>query len=85
VSFLKKLFQNKPYLAWFVKDKTLLSQEAMLENLFNYGSWQDYQKAENELGIKQVKSIFESLKRKKRSNLKPKTINFFNLYFTKYA
>lgn len=72
-------------MAWFVKDKNRLSRESMMENLFNYGSWQDYLKAEKDLGINQAKRLFESLKRKKRTNLKPKTINYFNLYFAKYA
>ncbi len=82
---IQNVFLKKPYLAWFVKDKKRLSQESTMEQIFNYGNWQDYTKAEKELGIKKVKAIFEDLKNRKRTNLRPKTVNYFNLYFTKYA
>ncbi|KKS32722.1 MAG: hypothetical protein UU93_C0005G0030 [Candidatus Amesbacteria bacterium GW2011_GWA2_42_12] len=82
---IQDIFLKKPYLAWFVKDKKKLSQESTLEQIFNYGNWQDYLKAEEDLGIKEVRSIFERLKNRKRTNLRPKTINYFSLYFTKYA
>lgn len=85
MSFLQSLFSRKPYLAWFVKDKNQLSLESMLEQVLNYGSWQDYLRVEKEMGIVRVKAVFESLKNKKRTNLRPKTINYFNLYFAKYA
>lgn len=85
MNIIQNLFLEKPYLAWFVKDKKGLSKQSMLEQIFNYGSWQDYLETEKDLGIKEVKAIFEDLKNRKRTNLRPKTINYFNLYFAKYA
>jgi len=82
---LASLFIKKPYLAWFVKDKKNLSKESMLEHILNYGDWQDYLTFEKKLGIKETKSIFEKLKNKKRTSLRKKTINYFKLYFEKYA
>lgn len=82
---LRDLFIKKPYLAWFVKDKQGLSKESMLEQVFNYGDWQDYLKTEAELGIAEVRSVYNNLKNRPRTNLKPKTINYFDLYFSKYA
>ncbi len=57
----------------------------MLEHILNYGDWQDYLTFEKKLGIKETKSIFEKLKNKKRTSLRKKTINYFKLYFEKYA
>jgi 23S rRNA G2445 N2-methylase RlmL len=85
VDLLHKLFIRKPYLAWFVKDKVNLSKESQLEQIFNYGDWQDYLKVEKTLGINRVKSVFEKLKNQKRTNLRSKTVNYFNQYFAKYA
>jgi len=82
---IQDLFLKKPYLAWFVKDKEKLSDESALEQIFNYGNWQDYLEAEKDLGIKEVKAIFENLKNRKRTNLRLKTVNYFSLYFAKYA
>ena len=85
VDMIQDILLKKPYLAWFVKDVKKISQESTMEQIFNYGNWQDYLKAENDLGIKRVKAIFEDLKTRKRTNLRLKTINYFNLYFAKYA
>ena len=82
---IQDLFLKKPYLAWFVKNKKGLSQESTMEQIFNYGNWQDYLEAEEDLGVKKVKAIFEDLKTRKRTNLRPKTVNYFSLYFAKYA
>ena len=62
-----------------------MSIRSMLEHILNYGDWEDFQKAQKSLGIKQTKLVFNKLKRQKRTNLKPKTINYFTNYFNKYA
>jgi len=85
ISIIQKLFADKPYLAWDIKDIQNLSESALVEHILNYGQWDDYLLTEKELGIKQVKSIFDDLKNKKRVNLRPQTINYFENYFHKYA
>ena len=82
---LLRLFFKKPYLAWYVKDVKNISIESMLEHIFNYGDWEDYLKAEEALGINNTRSIFDNLKNKARSNLRIKTINYFEKYYQKYA
>jgi hypothetical protein len=57
----------------------------MLEHIFNYGDWSDYLVTEDTLGIQQTKKLFNFLKNKNRSNLREKTVNYFNKYFQKYA
>lgn len=79
------LFFEKPYLAWYVKDVEKISKESMLEHILNYGDWVDYLKAEDALGIKITKEIFNDLKSKPRTNLRIKTINYFDKYFQRYA
>lgn len=82
---LRRLFEEKPYLAWYVRDKSSLSEESMLEHILNYGNWDDYLAAESALGLKKIRSLYQNLKNKKRVNLRPQTINYFDLYFAKYA
>lgn len=82
---LQKLIDKKPYLVWYVKDTNNLSSESLVEHILNYGQWEDYLLAEKELGIKNIRNIFLSLKSKKRVNLRPQTINYFENYFKKYA
>jgi len=81
----QQLFSKKPYLAWYVRDKQRLSEESMFEHVLNYGDWEDYLMVEDALGIKKAHSLFQKLKSKKRVNLRPQTVNYFSLYFQKYA
>ena len=82
---LSGIFLKKPYLAWYVKDVKSVSTESLLEHIFNYGDWKDYLAAEKTLGIHTTKSIFENLKNKPRSNLRTKTVNYFEKYYQRYA
>ena len=82
---LQKILERKPYLAWYVKDKKALSTESALEHILAYGDWDDVMEAEKILGLAKMKFIFNKLITKKRVNLKPKTVNYFQNYFAKYA
>ncbi len=83
-SFLK----SKPYLLWYVKDKSNVSPEAAVEAVLNYGDWDDTQKIIKILGMKKVAKIFKEKSKKSkvgRTNYRPEIINYFDLYFKKYA
>jgi hypothetical protein len=82
---LRQLFSKKPYLAWYVKDAKNISPESMLEHILNYGDWEDYLVAEKSIGINRARKIFDKLKSKSRSNLRAKTINYFEKYYQRYA
>lgn len=80
-----KLFSDKPYLAWDTANKSGLSDESVVERVLSFGDWDDFLKLEKTLGIAKLKDIFEILKNKKRPNLRPQTINYFEKYFDRYA
>lgn len=82
---LLHIFSSKPYLAWYIKNKNDLSEESAVEHILNYGDWDDYKNAEEALGLYEINNIFKKLKNKKRVNLRPQTINYFNNYFEKHA
>lgn len=82
---LQKLFRQKPYLAWYIADKEKLSEASMLEHILNYGTWEDYLKAERALGLSKINSLFHELSIKRRVNLRPQTVNYFTNYLRKYA
>jgi len=82
---LQKILEGKPYLAWYIKDKKILSDVSALEHILSYGNWEDIKEAEKTLGTEKMKSLFQEICRKKRVNLKPRTINYFQNYFAKYA
>jgi len=82
---LQEIFENKPYLAWDISSKENLSEKSMLERLLSYGDWEEIMEAEKILGIKKMASLFNQIKNSQRTNLRPKTINYFQNYFAKYA
>ncbi len=80
--------KSRPYLLWYVKDKSKVSPEAVVEAVLNYGDWPDVQKLIKILGIKKVVRIFREKSKKSkmgRTNYRPEIINYFSLYFKKYA
>ena len=82
---LAQLIVEKPYLVWYVKDKKHLSSESIFEHILSYGDWDDYTSTEKVLGIAEASALFEKLKNKKRVNLRPQTVSYFERYFEKYA
>ncbi len=80
-SFIKK----KPYLVWSTKNYDNLSKEAVVEAVLNYGDFDDIKKMIKILGIKKTAEIFFKQSNKKRNNYNPKIVNYFSLYFEKYA
>jgi len=82
--FIKK----RPYLVWYVKDLSKLSEESIVEHVLNYGDWDDVQEMIKILGIKKTAEIFKKKSKPSkigRQNYASKTKHFFTLYFNKYA
>lgn len=82
---LISLLHEKPYLTWFVKNKSNLSDKSILEFILNYGNWDDYLVLEKAFGIDKTNLLFKEIKEGKRVNLREKTVNYFEKYFQKYA
>jgi hypothetical protein len=82
---IHEFIKKRPYLIWYVKDYDALDNEAIVEAVLNYGEWEDVQEMIQILGIKEVATIFRRKSKEKRCNYLPKTKNYFNLYFNKYA
>jgi len=75
-------------LIWYVKNPGNLSEDSIVEHTLNYGDWNDVQTLFKILGIKKTARIFRKKSKPSkigRQNYEPKVINYFNLYFNKYA
>ena len=79
------LIKKKPYLVWYTKNYDNLSIKSIASSIINYGDWDDFQELKKIIGIKQLHDIFENIASRQRSDIKPKTKNYFNMYFAKYA
>jgi hypothetical protein len=85
---IKNFIKKRRYLVWYVEDVEQLPDESIVEAVLNYGDWDDVQTLIKIMGIKKVAGIFREKSKPSamgRQNYEPKVINYFNLYFNKYA
>jgi hypothetical protein len=84
---LKQFIRDNSSLFWYIpdKDKENISHEVLIEFILNYGNEKSVKSLFELLGIEYVADIFYKLTTKKRVNLYPPVINYFNLYFNRYA
>lgn len=82
---IHEFIKERKYLIWYVNDYDKLDNRAIVEATLNYGDWDDVQKLIEILGIKKMANIFKQQIEKYRCNYDLATINYFKLYFAKYA
>lgn len=82
---LLEMLAKKPYLTWYVADKTNLSEKSILEHILNYGDWDDYLLTERTFGVQKTKELFQDMIHKSRINLRKKTVAYFSRYFQTHA
>ncbi|MFZ1721665.1 MAG: hypothetical protein WAU07_04120 [Microgenomates group bacterium] len=85
VILAREFIRKKPYLVWYTKDYDNLSPLSIVEAVLNYGDWNDVLELQETLGIQVMNDIFHEIIQKKRVNLRPQTINYFEKYFEKYV
>ncbi|MFA4831515.1 MAG: hypothetical protein WC618_05130 [Patescibacteria group bacterium] len=82
---IHEFIKKRPYLVWYVKDLDALNEESIVEHVLNYGNWDDVQEMIKILGVKRTAEIFSKQINQKRINYDAKILNYFKLYFSKYA
>jgi len=79
--FVKK----RKHLFWSTRNYDGLSNEAIVEGVLNYGDMNDVRELISLLGIHEVAKIFHGDTNRARVNYRPEIVNYFQLYFQKYA
>ncbi|KKT26473.1 MAG: hypothetical protein UW11_C0011G0004 [Parcubacteria group bacterium GW2011_GWA2_43_9b] len=82
---IHQFIKKRPYLIWYVRDLDKLSEESIVEHTLNYGDWADVCELLAILGVKKTAAIFSRQISGKRINYDPKIMNYFKLYFSRYA
>ncbi len=82
---LKKFIKNRSHLFWYIKDLNQVSDDFVVEQVLNYGNFNDVKLLFEILEINYVAKIFNKQIRKKRCNYRPEVKNYFKLYFKQYA
>ena len=79
------LVAPREYLWRDIADKRHLSLESVVEGILTKGDLDDVECLLAEIGIPEVRRIFELQIRKDRCNYRPPTINYFSLNFARHA
>ncbi len=77
--------RKRKYLFWSTKNYDGLSNEAVVEGVLNYGDMNDVRELIALLGMQEVARIFRENTNRVRINYRPEVVNYFQLYFQKYA
>lgn len=82
---LRELAKKNSCLFWSTLHPEELNEEAIVEGILNYGNWKDIQDLFKIIGVKKAARIFRKQINQKRINYQPQLVNYFKLYFDKYA
>lgn len=82
---IRNFVKKRLYLFWYVNDIEHLSKSAIVEGVLNYGDFEDVKKLISIIGLKRTARIFRKQLKQRRVNYDDKIMNYFKLYFDKYA
>jgi hypothetical protein len=87
---IQEFIKEQSHLFWYIpeKEKANISHEVLVEFIFNYGDIDAVKKLINLLGLKKTAEIFFqtiSLSERRKGNFHELTLNFFSIFFSKYA
>ncbi len=77
--------RKRKHLFWSTKNYDGLSNAAIVEAVLNYGDMNDVRELIYLLGMQEVAKIFYENTNRMRINYDQKIINYFSLFFKKYA
>jgi hypothetical protein len=84
---IKQYIKNRSSLFWYIPEnkKEDISNELLIETIFNYGSLADAKELFEVMGIEKVAKVFLGLEGRKKMNYYPEIYNFFSLILKQYA
>lgn len=85
---IQELIKENTHLFWWVPEdkKQNLSLDSIVEAILNFGNSKSVKKLFDTVGITTVANIFKkNTENRTRINYYPDVVNYFNLYFEKYA
>ncbi len=78
---------NNSHLFWYIKKEAIpnISNEVLVEFIFNYGTWQDVKDLIKIIGFQELKRVYEDVTDRKVGNYHPEILNYMGLIVGKYA
>ena len=78
---------NNSHLFWYIKKEAIpnISNEVLVEFIFNYGTWQDVKDLIKIIGFQELKRVYEDLTDRKVGNYLPEMLSLMGRISDKYA
>ncbi len=75
------------HLFWYINKEAIpnISNEVLVEFIFNYGTWQDVKDLIKIIGFQELKRVYEDVTDRKVGNYHPEILNYMGLIVGKYA
>jgi two-component SAPR family response regulator len=84
---IKEFIRQHSNLFWYIPEdkKEEISNEVLVEFIFNYGDMNDVRKLIKFIGMERLSEIFSGLQGRKILNYYPEIYNFFSILIKRYA
>jgi hypothetical protein len=75
------------HLFWYIKKEAIpnISNEVLVEFIFNYGTWQDVKDLIKIIGFQELKRVYEDVTDRKVGNYLPEMLSLMGRISDKYA
>lgn len=82
-----EFIEKNKHLFWYIKPDKIphLSNEVLVEFIFNYGTWQDVKDLIKIIGYDELKKVYLNTTGRKIGNYFPPIFNYLSLIVNKYA
>ena len=82
-----EFIEKNKHLFWYIKKEAIpnISNEILVEFIFNYGTWDDVKELIKIIGFQELKVVYEATTDRKIGNYMPEIYNYLELIVKKYA
>ena len=83
----EQFIAKNAHLFWYIKKESIpnISNEVLVEFIFNYGTWDDVKELIKIIGFQELKLVYEQVTDRKVGNYFPEMLNYMGLIVHKYA
>jgi hypothetical protein len=82
-----EFIEKNKHLFWYIKKEAIpnISNEVLVEFVFNYGTWEDLKELVKIIGFQELKRVYVEVTDRKIGNYHPEVLNYLGLIVKKYA
>jgi hypothetical protein len=82
-----QFIEKNEHLFWYIKKEAIpkISNEVLVEFIFNYGTWEDVKELIKIIGFQELKRVYNEIKDRKVGNYIPEMLDLMGRITNKYA